>query len=194
MAIALRRHRRSLIALLCLLGCAPLLARTPARIDQRTYPVDLANATDLRRALSAASPIREGGRVYHGYTRWFVRWRSVWRVDNGLCRMQRVSTEVDIEFTLPKATRLPHDHASQQRYTDYLKALRTHEQGHADVAMQAAQQIKRALMAVPPQPDCDQLSATANARGHAIIEQARENERAYDDRTGHGRTQGAFLD
>jgi predicted secreted Zn-dependent protease len=191
---ALKRHRRILIALLCLLGCAPLLARTPARIDQRTYPVDLANTTDLRGALSAASPIREGGRVYHGYTRWFVRWHSFWRVNDGLCRMQRVSTEVDIEFTLPNATRQPRDRALRQRYTDFLNALRTHEQGHADFALQAAQQIEQALMAVPPQPDCDQLSAAANARGHAIIEHTRANERAYDDRTGHGRTQGAFLD
>ncbi len=191
---AYRRILPTLVALLCLLGSAPLLAQAPPRIKELSYSVDLADATDLRSALSDASPIREQGTVFHGYTRWFVRWRTFWRADDGLCRMQRVSTEVDIEFTLPNATRLPRDRATRQRYTTYLNALRAHEQAHADFATQAARQIEQALMTVPPQADCEQLSAAANTRGHAIIEQTRALERAYDDRTGHGRSQGAFLD
>lgn len=191
---ALRRLLPALLAMFCLLGSAPLLAQASVRIKHLSYSVDLADTTDLNDALSDASPIRVHGTVIHGYTRWFVRWRSFWRADDGLCRMLRVSTEVDIEFTLPNATRLPRDRAARQRYTTYLNALRAHEQGHADFATQAARQIEQALMTVPPQADCEQLSAAANARGHAIIENTRALERAYDDRTGHGRTQGAFLD
>ena len=148
--------------LLCLLASTPALARLPVSISQMGYPVDLADATDLHEALTAASPIRiHGG---HSLTRWSVRWRSFWRADNGLCRMQRVSTEVDIEHTLPDAVRLPRRSALRQRYTDYLAALRAHEQGHADLAVQAAREIEQALMAVPPHPDCDGLSAAANRR------------------------------
>ncbi len=185
-------HARALCALLCLLASTPALARLPVSISQMGYPVDLADATDLHEALTAASPIRiHGG---HSLTRWSVRWRSFWRADNGLCRMQRVSTEVDIEHTLPDAVRLPRRSALRQRYTDYLAALRAHEQGHADLAVQAAREIEQALMAVPPHPDCDGLSAAANRRGNAIIDQTRARERAYDEATGRGRATAASLD
>ncbi|KAA3652463.1 MAG: DUF922 domain-containing protein [Proteobacteria bacterium] len=182
----------ALAAMLCLLVSVPALARVPVSVSQLGYPVDLADATDLQAALTAASPVRVHGN--HSQTRWFIRWRTFWRADNGLCRMQRVSTEVDIEFTLPDAIRLPRRTELRQRYAEYLAALRTHEQGHADLAVQAAREIEQALMAVPPHPDCDGLSAAANRRGNAIIDQTRARELAYDEATGRGRTQGASLD
>lgn len=177
---------RAVCALLCLLASMPALAQLPVSVKQLGYPVDLADATDLNAALIAASPVYGHGR--HSLTRWSVRWRSVWRTENGLCRMQRVSTEVDIEHILPDAVRLPRRADLRQRYTDYLTALRAHEQGHADLAILAAREIEQTLMAVPPHPDCDGLSAAANRRGNAIIEQTRARERAYDATAGRATT------
>ncbi|MBT0960043.1 DUF922 domain-containing protein [Denitromonas iodatirespirans] len=185
---------RSIAAMLGLMLALPAGAQATVRITQLSYPVDLADTPDLRRALSAASTVREGGRTFHSDTRWTVRWHTFWRSAGGQCAMQRVSTEVDIAYTFPQATRLPRRAELRQRYADYLTALQVHEQGHADLAVQAAERIEAALMAVPPQPDCDTLSETANRRGHAILDHTRARERTYDATTGHGRTQGAHLD
>lgn len=186
--------KRGIASALALILALPAGAGAAVHVTQQGYPVDLADAPDLNRALSAASTIREHGRTFHTYTRWFVRWRTFWRSEGGLCVMQRVSTEVDIEYTLPRPTRLPRRAELRQRYADYLAALRVHEQGHAELAVTAAGQIERALMAIPPQADCNTLSEAANRRGHAILEHTRARERDYDAATGHGRTQGAHLD
>ena len=180
---------------LLLLACAlPALAEPVVQVTERHYPVDLATSTDPRTAISAASPIREGGRIFHGYTRWFVNWRFDWRTAPGHCRISAVRTRVDVHYTLPEIRRPPRDAGERTRVSRYLSALTAHEQGHADIAIDAARRIEAAILATPPQPDCARLEQAANARGHAIIQDARATERAYDARTGHGRTQGAYLD
>ncbi|NTV14747.1 MAG: DUF922 domain-containing Zn-dependent protease [Desulfobulbaceae bacterium] len=50
------------------------------------YQVQAANNQSLLAALNAASPIREDGEVFHGYTEWNITWRFVWRHgSNGAC-------------------------------------------------------------------------------------------------------------
>ena len=45
----------------------------------------------------------------------------------------------------------------------------------------------------PPAPDCPTLEQQANALGQRLLAEQAQQERAYDQRTRHGATQGALL-
>lgn len=186
------RHVRPPALGLALLCALPLRAEVNETLHTRWYEADARAHPSLGRALSQASPIRVGSTVYHGYTRWEVRWRFWWHTTaDGLCHITRVQTRADGEITLP---RLRHATAAQRaKFERYLGPLQAHERGHFELARQAAREIDQGIAGLPPMRDCRALEARANALGHEHLRRAQATERAYDRRTGHGRTQGAWL-
>ncbi|WP_457789027.1 DUF922 domain-containing protein [Pseudomonas sp. PL-6] len=180
-------------ALLPLLLAAPLHAEVREQLDYRHYDAHLETHASLRQALNSASPIRLGGQTYHGFTRWQVEWRFWWReARDGRCRIERSSTQLQASITLPRLH--GGDAQQQQRFARYLAALEEHELGHYRIGQAAAQAIDAALLALPEQADCKTLEQQANARAHATLQRHIEREHRYDRDTGHGETQGAWLD
>ena len=91
----------------------------------------------LRQALDAASPIREEGRLLHGYTKWHVRWNfRGWREADGRCRITEVTTRLDLDITLPELE--GGTPAMQERFARLREALSEHDDGHAQVARDVA--------------------------------------------------------
>ena len=60
-------------------------------------------------------------------------------------------------------------------------------------SVEAAAQIRESLSGMKSGLGCGDLHQRANARAQAILEAQRRSERAYDQATGHGRTQGVTL-
>lgn len=143
-------------------------------------------------ALSRVSPIRQGGRVFHGYTRWWVEWRFWWReTPNRRCRIDRVEVSVRGEIQLPE---LKAGSSNQRdRFLRYRDALHQHELGHYGFALRAGQEIDRGIANLPAEPTCRRLETVANDIGHGTLSHYRQLEDRYDRETDHGRTQGAWL-
>lgn len=182
----------ALLALAVLAGNAALAA-VQAEHTQRPYAVHLQPGETLRHALSAATPIRENGRRFHGYTRWNVRWSfRWWREGSGRCRITEVTTRLTTEVQLPDLrSATPAQRAVFERYQ---RALARHEQGHVQFGKDAAEAIDRGIAALPEAADCATLERNANALGHRLLREHVEREKEYDRSTGHGATQGARLD
>jgi len=168
------------------------LADVTQSMRQETYVAEARAGVSLLTALNAASPIREGGRIFHGYTRWFVDWRFWWHDGATGCSITSVQTTLDIKVTLPQLAST--DAALSQRFSTYIAALRRHEQGHVDLAQAAAREIDAGLQRLPPMASCRVLETTANRFAHARLDAARSEERRYDRETGNGRAQGAWLE
>ena len=181
------------LILVCLVPGLPLAAQAEVSetVEQRHYTAELRNGASLLAALNRASPIRERGRIFHGYTRWFVEWRFHWRDGADGCEISQVSTALRVTVTLPRLR--TNDADATARFETYVAALETHEMGHVQVARDAARDIDAGLRTLPPSPTCGALEQAANALGHRRLEAARAVERRYDRDTGHGRTQGAWL-
>ena len=178
--------------LLCCTASSPR-AEVVEDLDWRYCTATHRRGDTLLEALNRASPIREDDSVYHGYTRWNVRWNyRWWREPNGRCRITSVTTTASGEITLPELETT--EPRIQQRFDTYLENLRTHELGHFAFGQRAAQKIDRGILGLPEHSSCPELEARANALGHEILNAAIAEERAYDKRTGHGRTQGAYLE
>lgn len=138
--------------------------------------------------------IGESGGRFYGNTHWELRWNFSVASSRGQCRVTAAGTELTVQMTLPRW--IPPDRAPRalvERWNAFATALRTHEEGHRDIAIEAARAMQKRVGATPPASDCDVLKRTVGELAHSILDDYRERERRYDETTGHGRTQGAVF-
>ena len=179
-------------ALVLLLLFAPggVAAEVAETVRFRHYGV-VAIDRPLALALHEDSPLREGGRVFHGYARWHVDWRWRTRAEGADCRLEAIAVSLRATVTLPRLD--GGTPAVRQQFDRYLEALRGHEEGHLGIARRAAAEIERALQALPAGPGCSALERQANAHAQSILARHTAEERRYDRDTDHGRRQGVQL-
>lgn len=182
------------VASLCiaLLVAASSVADVSETFDLETYEVDQRAGEALLAAINRQSPLRRDGRIFHGYTKWHVRWNFRW--DNnvqGRCAITEVKTTLSVVMQLPELD----DSTLQGRseFDGYLPALREHEDGHHRIGAQAARRIDQAIRTLQPMRSCQALEAEANRRGYEILKTAVSEEDDYDVDTRHGCSQGACL-
>ena len=65
--------------------------------------------------------------------------------------------------------------------------------GHGDLALAQAEDLQKRIAALPVEADCDALRQVVDTLGDQTMETHNAAQRAYDDETSHGRTQGAVF-
>lgn len=178
------------ILVLGLGAAATVRAEVEESVEYEHYGVD-ASEGPLRQALTAASPIREDGKTFHGHTQWFVKWRYWWDEDDYGCEINRVAVDFDATITLPELEYASDD--NQALFDEYIEALDEHELGHVQNGRDAAYEVDAELMELGAMDSCAELETEANALGRRIVKRYNQADRDYDKETGHGRTQGAWL-
>ena len=143
-------------------------------------------------ALNAATPFRPGGLVFHSATAWNIDWHVLPEpTSDGRCRVGEVKVELRGEMMLPRL--VGGDALQQRRFQSYLVNLREHELGHYELGREAAHRLERQFYSLAPARSCSELQATARATGATLLARYEALGDDYDLRTGHGRTQGAWL-
>lgn len=183
---------KSATLLIGLFATASSFADISETFDLDTYEVDQHAGETLLAAINRHSPLRQNGRIFHGYTKWHVRWNFWWDTNaQGRCAITEVKTTVSVHMQLPEL-----DDSTEQgrvQFDDYLADLRAHEDGHHRIAARAARRIDQAIKTLQPMRNCEALEAEANRRGYEILNAAKSEENDYDVDTKHGCTQGACL-
>lgn len=164
--------------------------------ESLTYTYYRANADSSHSVLSvldSSSPIQEDGKIFHGYTRWDVKWYFHWlEKPNGRCRIVSVSTELTGSIQLPKLYGgIP---KQRQLFKKYVSALRNHEFGHYKHGQQAAGMIDRMILSLAEMSSCKELRPAGDDIGYRTIKKYQDKRKKYDETTGYGRSQGAWLD
>jgi predicted secreted Zn-dependent protease len=182
---------------MALLGCLVLAPRPAAAevseaLRYRYYSGAIEPWQSLYCSLLKASPIRESGKPFLGRTNWQIRWDLRWQAGrSGRCTLERVHTRLDATITLPQ--RAPGDGRAQASFEHFSQALLEHKQHHLSLAREAAKAIDKRIWQLPTMSSCHALNQAANQIGQRVLDKARRDERAYDQSTGHGRTEGAVL-
>lgn len=160
-----------------------------------SYAVTGDDAGTVRLALDRLGPVGADGKHYGGYTKWNVHWEYVTQSDaSGGCVLVSSSVVLTVDVTLPQWQQsINAPPALQQRWSTYLTALRTHENGHVQNAKREAVAIVQLLHTIGPQSDCDLLDQKLQDLGHDILQRYKDNDVDYDQRTGHGQMQGAVF-
>ncbi len=164
-------------------------AKPVVTTETHYYLVDGKNARAIRQDLNNK---RTG--KYDALTSWWIKWRFYWNSETGLCKLTRVTTDVEIKFTLPKL--MPESVANEdakQRWDSYYSALIAHENGHRDLAIEAAAEIERALLDMEGRDNCKRLEKDANSLAHHIVDDYSARQKHYDKQTNHGMNDGAVF-
>ena len=185
---------RTTLALLALCAASPVRSEPLVKIAIRYYEVTGHSAGELRAQLDRLGPIGSDGRRYDGRTDWDARWSYSYSDSAAGCRIDRVTVSANITYTMPSWNGA--DSAPQplrEHWRGYLAALRRHEEGHRDLALEAARAIERGIREMPQTLLCQALPAALDALGQRTVEQHKKLDAEYDARTGHGTTQGAVF-
>lgn len=133
------------------------------------------------------------GRRNFGYTHAQLKWAYGFSpAGGGKCGLENVQVALDITITLPdwKPTREPGRELEAQ-WRAFSDALTGHELQHRTLAIDTAKAV-RAVLEGMPSMSCSEVKARISGATAPIMKQMSENNRAYDARTEHGRTEGAY--
>jgi predicted secreted Zn-dependent protease len=151
-------------------------------------------AAELSAALkriSYAEP--DGDRYFAANTRWRLGWNfQVESPPHGRCRLTSATASLDILMNLPR-WQPPRDASPPlvQRWQKFADAVRRHEDGHRDIAVEAAHELLDRISKTSPAPDCDKLKRSLGRVADATLREYRDKESSYDVTTLHGSAQGA---
>lgn len=183
---------RAALLISLLLVASSIGAEVLEILDYDYYEVIAQPDQTLLSALNRSSPVLIDGRVFHAYTKWNVGWRFWWdRDQEAACRITSVRTTVTGSIKLPEL--VGGNSGQSLEFERYILALKQHEAGHYEIGKDAAQEIDREILSLPPASDCSDLEKSANESATRTLEQYQEKERTYDVTTKHGKTQGAWL-
>lgn len=156
------------------------------------YPVEGTNVSALLASLRERGP-SDGHGTWAANTAWVFRW-SYKPVAGPDCQVGSARVDLALTYTYPRwAAPLDVAPGVVAAWDGYLARVELHEHGHRDIAQTAASDLVRALEALPAQGTCDALSAIARTTAGEILARHADEQRAYDQETGHGMTQGAVL-
>lgn len=151
---------------------------------------DTANA--LRQQMSMLGPTDIASEHFDASTKWYVQWQYHYQpVTNG-CYLTKVDVKVDITYHFPEWSNymLAND-GLKHHWDTYIEHLKTHERGHAENGVAAANEIETALTQLPTMQTCEDLANTADNIAYKLIAEHNTKDINYEYETNHGVTQGA---
>jgi len=163
-------------------------------VRRNYYDVQGMSAMEIRRDLYARSPVFAHGDIRDAQTDWIVAWEIDWSESETGCRVDGVSTTVEISYLLPRLQNwqsLPAELRAE--WDDYMDALLRHELRHHHFAVDAARKIESVLSDLREHDTCDAAAEEAERIAGNVIQTARRRERQYDDTTRYGVAEGAEL-
>lgn len=155
------------------------------------YAVAPSSKADLIASLQSSSPIRQGGKTFHGYTRYNIKWRFKWKESKNHCRLTQVKTTLNIHYTMPKL--ISSKKGIKDIWAKWYPKLAAHEENHGRLAKVTAQKIDNLLHSMPAHDNCKTLEQEANKEAYALMKVLKEANRLYDLKTNHGKTEGAWI-
>ena len=149
---------------------------------------------ELRGQMCRSGCTFNDGEKYDSVTSW--RWKMDYEYDRApqACTADSFKVVLEISYRYPKWVHT--DGASQplvNKWDGYMKNLITHENGHRDLAVEAAAELSHTVAALSPAASCAELDRELRALGRERMKKLNADEKSYDETTVHGKTQGAVF-
>jgi predicted secreted Zn-dependent protease len=113
-----------------------------------------------------------------------------WEPLGGACRVTIATATLRTEVRMPRWE--PGPAASPElvaQWHSFIERLTVHENGHLELAVAAQREIERVLRRVQA-PSCAMVQGEGNQAAERVLAEYNARQRAYDERTHHGGTQG----
>lgn len=178
-------------------GGRPAAPKVVAPVVQETterYPVAGNCEKDLSEQLARKATCRPDGRKYDSQVKWKVGWAFDHERAAGACSPEGFRLTVNMTTSLPDwVDRATAPEPLMFKWDVYLQSLERHEQGHRAIVLRAAEELSRAIAALPPASSCKELDRRVNQVCRTRLARLAEEQDGYDAETEHGRVQGALF-
>ena len=162
-------------------------------INFKYYDFVSVNINDIIGIMWKKSPIRNEGISYCANANSRVKYNYYTNEEEGIWYIDRVYTTVDVTFTMPKwADYRKANRDQQQKWDAFYDKLMDHENGHKDIAIEAAKEIENELLKLNS-TDGHVLKNDARSKARKIIKNSWDRQKIFDDQTGHGVKTGVVL-
>ncbi|GAC14203.1 DUF922 domain-containing protein [Aliiglaciecola lipolytica] len=159
------------------------------------YSIKPETTQQIKTELRLNSPVMRENQLFHGRTQWQLTPQFGLQMISNLCYLVDIRVFLDGIYTMPEMSNRQNTSVQlQQVFDDYYAALLEHEKGHQAIWIEAGETIERKLNSMTPHFQCSQLKHQATQRVARIVKQYQLQNKRYDQDTGHGRTQGAFIE
>ncbi len=149
---------------------------------------------DLKSDLKKKCLRWDDGRKYDSITNWKLKWKYGYTRAPEACAADSFIVTADIIFHAPKwASTTDAPQTLVAKWDSYIDNLMMHERGHRDRAVEAAADLTNEVAALPPARSCGELDREIQALGRARMKKLLEDQKAYDEETNHGASQGAVF-
>lgn len=136
----------------------------------------------------------EGGQNAAGVTVWRLRSRFNTVLNGRKWHIESPEVSADITIKLPRWLGFPSASSDLKiRWKNFFQALKRHEEKHKEDAMRCAEEAQKALSAIGPMSDRDQLLKAANTACNRTTEKYMAISAEFDARTSHGIKEGCVL-
>ena len=161
------------------------------------YDIRGRTLNDLRKAMATQGPLNSDGKTrFDGRTDWTLQWTYKWdskpAKQAGLYRLSEWTVDVKSSIIFPRWVEL--DEANpleQRRWKIYLARLKLHENGHAKLAELAGDAANKAFANIKVYPSSAKLKEAVRLKAQEILKLHRAMDQEYDQKTDHGKKQGA---
>jgi predicted secreted Zn-dependent protease len=162
----------------------------PSVVRTDYYEVSGATAEELLASLRAHQLFAR-----HASTKWQVDWHFECQLKPNECILRSFTAQVRIRYTLPNwVDSQQADKALQGEWQRYFGALQLHESVHGGFGIAAGKEMVRLVNSRNWRAaDQKELKARLDEECEKTLQEYRARETAYDEKTDHGRTQGARL-
>ncbi|HTG00589.1 MAG TPA: DUF922 domain-containing protein [Nitrospirota bacterium] len=134
------------------------------------------------------------GRRYHSLTSWDFKWNYEKRKTANFCTTASFQPVVNISVRYPRWKKTGNPPAAlEKKWEQFMKNLKTHENGHIALIVEAVSDVTIAVMKLPPQPNCMALDQEIEKIKDSRIRQLNDDTWKYDLKTRHGVEQGAVF-
>lgn len=158
------------------------------------YDVTGRTAEELKEGMKGYGVKWDDGKRYDAFTGWYVEWDVIFDSVENLCVIDEVITKVSVTYFLPRWKGAGEaDRRLRKRWDRFIDALREHEEGHKEIAVEAAREVEKEVVKLNSYHGCGTLRKNADATAEKIIRKYIREQQAYDEKTKHGRTQGGVF-
>jgi predicted secreted Zn-dependent protease len=134
------------------------------------------------------------GRKYDSVTQWHVKWDYGHDRGPAACTADSFRVTLEITFRYPKWVPPADAHPSLvDKWNNYMENLVMHENVHRDFAVDAAEELSRAVADLPPAATCAELDRKVQALSRERMKKLDKEQSRYDEITRHGVLQGAVF-
>jgi predicted secreted Zn-dependent protease len=170
-------------------------AKPKVVVKYKEYKVKGKNMSEIQRSIRSNGLRSANGMVYSADTDYNMLWSFKFNENTNGCSITAAETTVIITYTMPK---MVYDGMEElgtgPQWDAFYNSLKTHEEGHANIAIEAADDIEKAVATqLPAHKTCKEMEAAANALAISLAQKSQNDNIAYDEATHHGETQGALF-